>query len=231
MWRLLIAGSSDAQQEALRSIFEKEYEVMVCSDGPSALELLKVHKPEVLILDLSLPMLDGIEVLRKAQDVLPSVILATTSAPTWYVEQMLIELGVGHILRKPCRTDAIISHIAEMRRLIQTKPQGTNARVAAFLNALGIATHLDGYQQLRVGIPMYAQDPTQNICKELYVNVAAICGKSNANQVERTVRAAIQKAWVTRDDSVWAAYFAQEDGTVPCPSNKVFIARLAEKLA
>lgn len=235
MRKLLIVDGSEVQRDALREVFHKTYEVTECADGGTAVELIRSLKPDVLILELSIPVKDGITVLREARDDLPGVILATTVYPVDYVYLTLMELGVGYIMLKPCDVGAIASHIASLEQLAgESAPVsvGAIAEATGHLQTLGVQSHLDGYQQLRVGIPLYAQDPAQNICKELYASVAVICGKDNPKQVERCMRSAIRSAWEQRDNNVWSGYFEQEeDGAVSCPSNKVFIARLAEKMA
>ncbi len=231
MRKLLIAEYSQEQLDALAHSFRKDYTVLTCSDGITAAELLRQERPDTLIIDLDLPMLDGASVLRQSMDVLPSVILATSLTYPPYIDYLVQELHIGFIIRKPCPTCAIARHIAELERLASSGPVGATARLNRALNELGIETHLEGYEQLRIGIPLFAQDPTQPVFKGLYTNVAAICRKESPTQIERTVRVAIQKAWSNRDDAVWAEYFGPESGTVSCPSNKVFIATLAKRLA
>jgi hypothetical protein len=90
---------------------------------------------------------------------------------------------------------------------------------------------LDGYRYLQVAIPLFAEDPAQRICKELYPAVARLLGVSGNNNIERSIRSAIEDAWVRRDPAVWDTYFppgmvTREKG----PSNKLFIARMAEEL-
>lgn len=235
MRRLLIADASEEMRETLYIAFQKKYEIALCGDGGTALKLLMSFQPDVLILDLLLPVMDGITVLREIGDNRPSVILTTSTCPTDYVELTLIDLGVGYSILKPCSASAIVTHITEMEQRAQASEAhcaGSIARTAGHLQHLGIQTHLDGYQQLRVGIPLFAQDPAQNICKELYVHVATICGNDSGVQVERSMRSAIKSAWMHRDKEVWAGYFpSNPDGAMRCPSNKTFISRLAELLA
>ena len=105
------------------------------------------------------------------------------------------------------------------------------ARTVHHLRLLGIPTHLDGYRQLCQALPMFARDPQQRITKELYPEVARICGCKDSRSVEHSIRKAIHAAWVHRDNSVWRKYFATgPKGTIPCPTNKAFLCRLAEFL-
>ena len=83
-----------------------------------------------------------------------------------------------------------------------------------------------GFRFLKIGIPLYAQDPQQRICKELYAGIAGICGAGNWNQVERSIRSAIDAAWQIRSDA-WGKYFP---GAETPPTGKTFISRLAQVL-
>jgi hypothetical protein len=88
----------------------------------------------------------------------------------------------------------------------------------------------NGFSCLQMGIPRFADDPAQAVTKELYTDLGKPFGK-NAKQVERNIRSAIEKAWEHGDPAVWRQYFPfAPDGIVPRPSNKVFIAHMAQIL-
>ena len=101
------------------------------------------------------------------------------------------------------------------------------AQVQVMLHALGIAVHRRGYQQLCIGIPLYARDVTQSLTKELYPTIARELGYPDWRSVERAIRSAICDAWGNSRSAVWAVYFP--DARKP-PSNKEFIATLAERI-
>lgn len=231
MKKLLIAEASETEREALCSIFQERYRIATCGDGFTAGELLTAFRPDILVIDLMLPRLDGLTVLRQAST-LPPIILVTTTAPTWYVEQALMDLGVGYIIRKPCSVTAVARHIADMEQQLLDSRARSDARITDQMRLLGVDSRRDGFKALRVSISMYAQDPSQSIVKELYNHVASICGKENWKQVEKNMRDAIRKAWENRDESIWARYFrVGNDGFLPCPTTKEFIARIADTLA
>ena len=116
--RTLIADSSEDFGEHLRQALERggECEVAaVVQDGTRAAELLRELTPEVLILDLALPGMDGLRVLREAAGLEKRpMTLATCSFLTDYVAQLGAELGVQYFLRKPCDAATVASHVAEM---------------------------------------------------------------------------------------------------------------------
>ena len=99
------------------------------------------------------------------------------------------------------------------------------------LHVLSFLTHLDGYRQLRAGIPIFAANPTLRLSKELYPAIAKQLDIPDARSVEHSIRKAIEAAWHRRNPVVWAKYFPPgPDGNIHCPTNKTFISRLAEML-
>lgn len=234
MKHILIVDASDTFRSVLTYQLCKEYRVTACADGETALRLLTEHHPDILVLELGLPGKDGLDVLRDAGFFAPRIILATTLFYNPYVQQAAKDLGVGYIMRKPCRTDAIAARIADMVRraaLPQPPDRDPQSIVADHLLRLGFAPGLDGYQQLRIGIPLFAQDPAQRLGKELYPAIAELFGIRDGQAVERSIRAAITKAWETGNRDIWAEYFHLDSGSKKeCPVNKDFIARMAKIL-
>ncbi len=92
---------------------------------------------------------------------------------------------------------------------------------------LGIPVHLIGYQELRVAVPLFAQNRLQSVTKELYPAVAKQIGGTSCHGIERSIRKAIYDAWGGRNPEIWECYFPNFKDT---PSNKQFIAVLAERL-
>lgn len=223
--KLLIAENSEAFRYALEKTFENEFEIRTCQDGRAALELLSTYRPDALILNLMLSYKDGLTVLQEA-DCLPPVILGITHFMNDYIAQRAIELGVGYLLITPCLSAvrARLMDLLEKSRPLQKKEDPSN-QAATYLRRLKFPTHLDGYQQLCVGIPLFAADPAQRLTKELYPAIAASCGNKDHRVVEHSIRSVIKASWKNRDAAVWEQYFPGIEG---CPSNKVFIARFAE---
>ena len=84
-----------------------------------------------------------------------------------------------------------------------------------------------GFHDLRLGIPLFAQDTSMPMGKAFYPAVAALRGRENWQQVEKAIRDAKRIAYGCRDDALWRRYFPD---TSRCPRNREFIARLAEFL-
>lgn len=232
--KLLIAEGTEDFRIALVESLRGAYRVRECGEGNEALELICSFKPDVVILDLMLPGLDGISILERAvaSGVRPMV-LATTRFISDYSLESAGRLGVGYVMRKPCDIRATMARLADLsqriRQPVVSQPD-PKVHVSNLLLALGIPTKLKGYNYLREAVLLMAKDPEQSITKELYPAVAAICGGDKRN-VERSSRSAIEKAWLYRDEQVWRMYFPTEaGGQLRRPTNSEFITRLADTL-
>ena len=96
--------------------------------------------------------------------------------------------------------------------------------IVSHLEAIRIP-HWSGYDDVRLGISIFAQDPNQRMVKEFYPAVATLRGRPNWKQSERAIRDVKEEAYRVCDRTTWETYFP---GTSKCPTNKEFILRLAE---
>ena len=111
----------DDDQEILRMLgrtLELEgYDVTTAADGRSALTLLEKHEPDLVILDIIMPELDGFQVLnliRQHSDV--PVIMLTARCEVTSLQEALA-LGADDYVRKPFRTRELLARIrAKLRR-------------------------------------------------------------------------------------------------------------------
>lgn len=228
MQKILIADRSDDLCFVLKKLLEKEYDVTVCYDGEAALSLIRGIKPDALILDLRLPKIDGLTLLNELQGQLPAAILAITDGGTDYDHRMAVQLGARCVLQRPFNTRTVLFHIKWLlyyARDPQHIPLDPRSITSAHLSRLGLDCSHDGYQQLRLGIPLFMQDPSMHLGKELFPAIIAIWGRGDPVSLERTIRSAIEAAWKKRNVAIWAEYFPACE---KCPSNKNFIARLSE---
>lgn len=235
MQKVLIADGSEEFLHALTEALRGIYHVKSCRSGNDALELIMNFNPDILILDLMLPGMDGLSLLQYIETLGKQMhILATTRFLSNYVVEAVARLGVGYLMMKPCDVQAVVSRIADIAGSqevpLVTEPAPRTA-VSNMLLALNIATKRRGYNCLREAVLLMAEKPGQSITKELYPAVGALCGASR-DQVERVIRTAIDAAWQQRDETIWRLYFPPKaDGAIHRPSNATFICRLADCLA
>lgn len=234
MRKVLIAHSSEDLPASLKTILASKYEVHICSDGDTTQRLLEQLHPDILVLDLMMSGKDGISILEDALPFVPSVILATTKYTSHYINCSASAHGIGYIMLDPCEARCVAARLLDMIQCAALPPQSMQepqSQTSQLLMELGLPSKMDGYTQLRVGIPLFALDTAQRLNKELYPDIAKICGFGSGEQVEHSIRTVIRAAWKKRDISVWSNYFPQDaSGDIPCPSNKVFISHLAEQL-
>lgn len=109
MTRLLIAVKSEIMRAALADALT-HYEVSVCHNGRDALGLLESLCPDIFIVELSLPVVTGLTVLRRTC-YRPPVILALTNLITENIMQAAADAGVQDMILLPCPVRHIIKHL------------------------------------------------------------------------------------------------------------------------
>ena len=217
--KLLIADGNEEFRRALAAELQGAYHVRCCGDGKEALSLLRSFVPDVLVLDLMLPELDGISLLQSAASAgLCPMVLVTSRFYNDYI--------LGALPATAARIGDLSRHI----RAPLVTPPDPQTQVTNLLLSLNIPSKLRGYAYLREAIPRMMKDPDQPITKVLYPAVGAVFG-CKGTHVERSIRSAIDTAWKQRDDRVWQRYFrVGSGGVIPRPSNAAFISRLADAL-
>ena len=97
--RLLLAEDHIIVRQGLRALLEQAGMVVIgeASDGPEALRLAHEHQPEVAILDIAMPYLNGIETARRLRETVPQtkLIMLTMHAEEPYVLEALHAGAVG----------------------------------------------------------------------------------------------------------------------------------------
>jgi len=228
MQSVLIIAPDDAFRTELIKELQKHYRLLYCGNATEGIACFRSIQPDVLILNLFLPGIDGLRMLEMLGDRHPTVTITLSAVYTLYDTQQLLELGVNHMLLMPCTIHTVMHHVVRLLKY-REDAQRTEVQksITDHLTCLGFPTHLDGYQMLRMGTPIFAQDPNQSMTKEFYPAVALLCGNGNWKQVERSIRTAIRHAWEHRDADIWQRYFPD---VIRCPSSKKFISRMTELL-
>ena len=226
--KMLIADASEQFAMSLADALRGAYILRTARDGREAMELVDSFRPDILVIDLMLPGLDGISVLRQTAAAGQSpMVLAMSRYISDYVAEAAAALGVGYLMPKPCDPQATAARISDLsqrlRQPLFAQPDPRTA-VSNILLALGVPTKLRGYACTREAILEKIREPAQSVTKELYPTVAALCG-GNAVQVERSIRSAIAAAWARGDHQLWQVYFPGESAR---PTNASFISRLAD---
>ena len=107
--KLLIAIKSEIITELLVASLSM-HDIHTCDTGPDTLAMLEKHRPDALILDLALPVIDGLTVLRKTS-FLPDSILALTNLATPTVLRASTDVGVQDMILLPCSIRYIVKRL------------------------------------------------------------------------------------------------------------------------
>lgn len=231
--RILIADYNEAFRENLAELLQSRYTVQTCDDGKAALALLDSFAPDILVLDLMLPNIDGFYLLEQAaSQPNPPAVYVFSGYLAVPVQERLLSMGVYGMLRKPCD---LLQAEGNIRAMAQHLPAAARQRetnaVSELLLRLGFETHRDGYRQLLLAIPMFARDPKQPLNKVIYTDIAKEFGLSGQKPVERSIRDAIIRSYRHGDAALWDYLFPNESlNHKKAPTNKQFIARVCEYL-
>lgn len=123
---LVVDDDSDAMEFLAKGLLRNGYEVVSACDGEEALVKIKTDDPDVILLDLVMPKLNGVEVLRevrrKFNDKWRPVIIVSAKTELESFKQCY-GLDADHYLTKPCNMDNILRGIETMISLIPLRKQ------------------------------------------------------------------------------------------------------------
>lgn len=93
-----------------------DFDVMTAADGEDALSMMRLHPPDVLVTDLSLPRMDGFELIARvradpALRAIPVICLSGYGGHEY--EERALAAGCDRILQKPCMPDALAEVVSE----------------------------------------------------------------------------------------------------------------------
>lgn len=232
--RLLIVDSDTSFCQVLSHTFRDHFTLRTCGDGVQAWELLHSFRPDLMVMELLLPKMDGIALIHRIrQEQLPVKILVLTGLQTPYIMQSLQQLQVDHCILKPCDLQSLSMHALDLAGgAADALPISDDPKplVGRILLTMGFSPTASGYRYLQMAVPLYLTDPSQSMTKELYAHIGKQYGKTS-QLVERAIRAAIETAWKKRDERVWRQYLGcGPDGHVGRPTNGDLIGALAQLL-
>ncbi|MED1205188.1 sporulation transcription factor Spo0A [Heyndrickxia acidicola] len=220
----------------------------IAHNGQECLELLEETIPDVLILDIIMPHLDGLGVLQKIREsslpTLPNVIMLTAFGQE-DVTKKAVELGASYFVLKPFDMDNLVNQIRQVSgksssmikkstplRSSEQKPKNLDASITSIIHEIGVPAHIKGYMYLREAISMVYNDIELlgSITKVLYPDIAKKFN-TTASRVERAIRHAIEVAWSRGNiESISSLFGYTVSMTKAKPTNSEFIAMVADKL-
>ncbi|MDD2956736.1 MAG: sporulation transcription factor Spo0A [Oscillospiraceae bacterium] len=209
-------------------------------DGTEALQVIEKESPDLILMDIILPGLDGFGVMKslKSQDGQgPKVIVLSAFCSDRVVAEAM-ELGACYFLSKPCRGQALLDRMqlafgqAAAPAAAERHPAELKNLVTAIIHEIGVPAHIKGYQYLREAIMIAVDDMDviNAVTKVLYPEVAKRFS-TTPSRVERVIRHAIEVAWDRGDLETLQKFFGYTVSNAKGkPTNSEFIAMIADRL-
>jgi len=107
MKKILIVDDELATRESLRMILQREYQVFTVSSGPEALDKIREGGIDLILLDVIMPGLDGIQLLEKIKAEYDIPVIMITAANTIKTAVQAMKLGAYDYISKPFDVDEI----------------------------------------------------------------------------------------------------------------------------
>ncbi len=190
----------------------------IAHDGENAIKKIEQTLPDLLLLDVSLPIIDGIGVLEYINsgkiNKIPRVVTLSASGQD-NIEKMMIEKGADYFMVKPIATQVLIKRILSIVNDAHNSSSNTyllkednmlsvenevfiNKTIADYLIDLGFSTNLIGYEYTQKMLCMLLKLKSERATlTENYIAIAELY-KSESKSVENAISSAIKAALKNR---------------------------------
>jgi len=112
MKRILVAEDNDSNYILMQYILKKYYEFYRARNGQEAVELVKEGKPDLVLMDMKMPMMDGLEATRQIKELYPDLpVIAVTANAFDSDKQAALEAGCNDFLSKPVNAEKCLQII------------------------------------------------------------------------------------------------------------------------
>ncbi len=239
---------------------EENMEVIaLAKDGEEAYEMIINTQPDIVLLDVIMPHLDGLGVLEKigkANMAKQPTFIMLSAVGQDKITQKAINLGAEYYIVKPFDIEILIQRMNEIKYYQPSQSKTTfinkeirapyidisntdkkkegalEALVTNVIHEVGVPAHIKGYQYLREAIMMVIEDIEiiNQITKLLYPEIAEKF-HTTPSRVERAIRHAIEVAWSRgQNETVESIFGYTVSAAKGKPTNSEFIAMIADKL-
>ncbi|MBN6186001.1 sporulation transcription factor Spo0A [Aneurinibacillus sp. BA2021] len=248
--RVFLADDNREFTELLQEYLNDQDDIEVVGvafNGNDVLNLFNHTLPDVLILDIVMPHLDGLAVLEQIRGmklpVMPKIIMLTAFGQE-EITKKAVELGASYYILKPFDMEVLANRLRQVAGLSPSvshnlrspslPPKGKNLdqNITNIIHEIGVPAHIKGYLYLREAITMVYNDMELlgSITKILYPEIAKKFN-TTASRVERAIRHAIEVAWSRGNmDSIGKLFGYTVSNSKAKPTNSEFIAMVADKL-
>ena len=252
---IAIADDNALMVQLLDQIVSSDEELRVvgkAGNGEELIDIIKEKKPDVVLMDIIMPKLDGLAVLDRVNhepEMKKPAFIVISAVGQEKTTEDAFELGADYYILKPFDRDTVLKRIkrARVKRPgvpVKIKAVETNVNekeylernletdVTNIIHEVGVPAHIKGYQYLRDAIIMSVTDMEMlnSITKILYPTIAKQ-HQTTPSRVERAIRHAIEVAWSRgKMDTIEELFGYTVSGGKGKPTNSEFIALIADKI-
>ncbi len=249
-----IADDNDQILEILENLVNDDNELQLvgkANNGEEMYEIIKDKQPDVVLLDLIMPKMDGLSVIERAKNdnelkKCPTFIVVSAVGQERITKEAFTK-GASYYIMKPFQTELILGSIKHIKddpvtmRVVEKKIDylqvedkeiGLETMVTELLHEIGIPAHIKGYHYLRESIMMSIEenDILNAVTKILYPTVAKRY-QTTSSRVERAIRHAIEVAWSRgKLDTLEELFGYTVSNGKGKPTNSEFIALVADTI-
>lgn len=260
--KIIVADDNNEITALIKSIIVSQDDmefVADAADGIEALELINKYNPDVVLMDVIMPKLDGLGVLEtigeehiingKTSYIMLSAVgkeeLTENAFNLGAVYYMVKPFDVNYLLKKIRDCYAKKNNVGIIRKNIRIHNEKVDIlpvkevsdhvlelEITKIIHEIGVPAHIKGYNYIREAILMSIRDKEMinSITKILYPEISKKY-QTTSSRVERAIRHSIEVAWNRGNPDIIEEYFGYtvSDGKGK-PTNSEFIALIADKL-
>jgi DNA-binding NarL/FixJ family response regulator len=139
--RVLLVDDHVLMRATLRSVLEKEPDIEIVAEagnGRDAVRLIMENQPDVVLLDIAMPLMNGLDVARMVKGYARvRIVMLSMHADEEYVEQALQAGAVGYVLKDAIKVDVLRAVRAAIRGERYFSAEVSREAIEAYLNSIG----------------------------------------------------------------------------------------------
>ncbi len=235
---VLIIDDNESVTSSIKSYFSSHAVIKVvdsATNGKEGLEKIIANhwKYDLIIMDLILGEIDGLELLHQMKlNKISKKVIVISGYKEEYTLKLTNEYGVSYFMLKPFKLDVLERRIIDIFQIDDHVNDNLKVEISKLLHALGVPSHVKGYEYIREGISIMYEEPNnlRRITKEIYPRIARQFS-TTSSRVERAIRHAIEISWARGDYELMEKIFGNSlDFEKAKPTNSEFLATLVDKL-
>ena len=116
IFTVLVADDNDVAQRLCRRVLEKAgYAVLIAADGLQAVDVALAKRPSMILMDVAMPGIDGLEAMRRIKEQIPTMPIVIASAHSMASDrERFLAAGADNVLSKPFRLADLIAVVAKL---------------------------------------------------------------------------------------------------------------------